>query len=179
MWWQYILFTILAYSLILSIILIYKDHSKFYSIDYLDIIISGPVAWFICLIGIIFKSIFKHTEYRSNFKYKPKDTKYIKRVVKKVIKKYENSNRINSLICLSSSIDIDCSDVYGWKYLIIYKPSNESLNNKFEILMYHQTEDTLNELYKYFDIVDDSILQNHIYNVSTYSGKVFILKNKD
>lgn len=45
--------------------------------------------------------------------------------------------------------------------------------------MYHQTEDTLNELYKYFDIVDDSVLQNHVYNVSTYSGKVFILKNKD
>ena len=54
-----VLITILVYSLILTIVTLYKDNSGYYMVETIDIIIAGPVCWVLCLILFLIKPIVK------------------------------------------------------------------------------------------------------------------------
>ena len=161
-----IIITILIYSLILTIVTVYKDNSSYYIIDTIDIITAGPVCWILCLLLFLIKPIIKPiVEKHKNTPYKVKSKKYTERVVSKIVKNYIKHSRYDELFDFSfRQGEFNCNDIEGWGRLLVNKPINERLNHKFESLMYYQKEDTLVELLKYFDVVTREMLEAGDYN---------------
>ena len=161
-----IIITILIYSLILTIVTLYKDSSGYYMVGTLDIIIAGPVCWILCLILFLIKPIVKPLMNKRKVKpYSPKSKKYIERIIHKVIKNYKKHSKYDELFDFSfRQGEFNCNDIEGWGRLLVNRPINEQLNRKFERLMYNQKDDTLAELTKYFDVVTREMLENGDYN---------------
>lgn len=146
-----ILYTVLAYSLILTIICCYKDASSYSAgIEPIDMVVAGPVMWLLLLVLNIPvpKKIVARVQ---NRKYKPKNGAYIAKIVRKVME--SNKGRWQKDDCFN----FDCwsSDEYG-DYYGLYditrkKRQYERLNKKFESLLYNQKDETVEELKKYFD----------------------------
>ena len=161
-----IIITILIYSLILTIVTLYKDSSGYYMVETLDIIIAGPVCWILCLILFLIKPIVKPLMNKREVKpYSPKSKKYIERIIYKIIKNYKKHFRYEELFDFSfRQGEFNCNDIEGWGRLLVNRPIHEQLNRKFERLMYNQKDDTLAELTKYFDVVTREMLENGDYN---------------
>ena len=161
-----IIITILIYSLILTIVTLYKDSSGYYMVETLDIIIAGPVCWILCLILFLIKPIVKPLMNKRKVKpYSPKSKKYIERIIHKVIKNYKKHSKYEELFDFSfRQGEFNCNDIEGWGRLLVNRPIHEQLNRKFERLMYNQKDDTLAELTKYFDVVTREMLENGDYN---------------
>ena len=160
-----VIITILIYSLILTIATAYKDNSSYYIVETIDIIIAGPVCWITCLVLILIRPIIRPLIQNHESKpYKVKSTKYIKRIVSKVVKKYRKQSRYDELFDFSfKNGEFNCNDIEGWGRLLVSDPINEGLNRKFERLMYNQKDDTLAELTKYFDVVTREMLEAEEY----------------
>lgn len=156
-----VIITILIYSLILTIVTLYKDSSGYYIVETLDIIIAGPVCWILCLILFLIKPIVKPLMKKHKVKpYSPKSKKYIERVVSKVVKNYRKHSSYDELFDFSFKHgEFNCNDIEGWGRLLVNQPINEQLNRKFERLMYNQKDETLAELTKYFDVVTREMLE--------------------
>lgn len=156
-----VIITILIYSLILTIVTLYKDSSGYYMVETLDIIIAGPVCWILCLILFLIKPIVKPLMNKRKVKpYSPKSKKYIERIIHKVIKNYKRHSMYDELFDFSfRQGEFNCNDIEGWGRLLVNRPINEQLNRKFERLMYNQKDDTLAELTKYFDVVTREMLE--------------------
>lgn len=161
-----IIITILIYSLILTIVTLYKDNSSYYTVEPLDIIVAGPICWILCLILFLIKQIIKPITKKHKVKsYSPKSKKYIEQVVSKIVKNYRKHSKYDELFDFSfKQGEFNCNDIEGWGRLIVNKPINERLNRKFEMLMYNQKDDTLVELIKYFDVVTREMLETGDYN---------------
>ena len=161
-----VIITILIYSLILTIVTLYKDNFSYYTVETLDIIIAGPVCWILCLILFLIKSIVKPLMNKYKVKpYSPKSKKYIEHIIHKIIKNYKKHYRYDELFDFSfRQGEFNCNDIEGWGRLLVNRPINEQLNRKFERLMYNQKDDTLAELTKYFDVVTREMLENGDYN---------------
>lgn len=161
-----VIITILIYSLILTIVTLYKDSSGYYMVETLDIIIAGPVCWILCLILFLIKPIVKPLMNKRKVKpYSPKSKKYIERIIHKIIKNYKKHYRYEELFDFSfRQGEFNCNDIEGWGRLLVNRPIHEQLNRKFERLMYNQKDDTLAELTKYFDVVTREMLENGDYN---------------
>lgn len=156
-----VIIIILIYSLILTIVTLYKDSSSYYMVETLDIIIAGPVCWVLCLVLYLIKPIIKPIiEKHKNTPYKVKSKKYIERVTNKIVKNYKKHSSYDELFDFSfRQGEFSCNDIEGWGRLLVNKPIYEQLNRKFERLMYNQKDDTLAELTKYFDIVTKEMLE--------------------
>ena len=161
-----VIISILIYSLILTIVTLYKDNSSYYIVEPLDIIIAGPICWILCLILFLIKPIIKPLiKKRKDKSYSHKSKKYIEQVVSKIIKNYRKHARYDELFDFSfKQGEFNCNDIEGWGRLLVNKPINERLNHKFESLMYNQKDDTLVELVKYFDVVTREMLEAGDYN---------------
>ena len=161
-----IIITILIYSLILTIVTVYKDNSSYYMVETIDVIIAGPVCWILCLVLYLIKPIIKPiVEKHKNTPYKVKSKKYIEQVVSKIVKNYIKHSNYDELFDFSfRQGEFNCNDIEGWGRLLVNRPINERLNHKFEHLMYNQKDDTLVELIKYFDVVTREMLENGDYN---------------
>ena len=87
------------------------------------------------------------------------------RVVSKIVKNYRKHSRYEELFDFSfRQGEFNCNDIEGWGRLLVNRPINERLNNKFKQLMYNQKDDALAELLKYFDVVTREMLEAGDYN---------------
>ena len=151
------IFAILIYSLILTIVTLYKDSSCYYTVDDIDIVTAGPVCWVLVLIVTLLKPFFKNRKGKEH-KYKPKSTKYIQKTVKRIVAIYKKHLRggVADLIDFSMhSGAYNFNEIEGWDVLTVKRARYESLNKRFSNLMWHQKEETVEELKKYFSKVKD------------------------
>lgn len=158
---QGFLIGVFIYSFILTIVLLYKDNSSYYDIETIDLIVSGPITWVLLLIFYIIRSILKLIPKKEKPKkpYKKKDKKYITKVVKKIVKIYRTKKNHNDYISFDVCLEWDFNYSYnGWGFLMVKKPINERINNKFKTLMYKQKEETIEELKKYFIKLNKEIM---------------------
>lgn len=80
-----VIITILIYSLILTIITLYKDSSSYYIVETIDIIIAGPVCWIVCLILFLIKPIVKPLMKKRKVKpYSPKSKNILNELLVKL-----------------------------------------------------------------------------------------------
>ena len=152
-----VLITVFIYSLILTIVTLYKDSSGYYMADDIDIITAGPVCWIIALIILMLKPFFKN---RKKKQYKPRSSKYIQKTVKKIITIYQKNLKKRGYE--SDYIDFsmyrgefNVNDIEGWDALMVKRARYEFINNRFERLMWYQKEETVEELKKYFSEATD------------------------
>ena len=173
---------IFIYSLILTIITIYKDNSGYFSVDTVDVIVAGPCSWLILLFGlIIIRPIYKLVKDKKKEKgtetkekeYKKKSSKYIQRVVKRIIKNYSTKKYHNDYFKLDKWFDDSWGNYSGYESLLVKKARNEWLNEHFLTLMYMQKEETIEELKKYMDKVTEEVMTEDKCN------KFYIKKYKD
>ena len=161
-----VIITILIYSLILTIVTLYKDNSSYFTVDTIDIMVAGPVCWILCLILFLIKPIVKSLMKKRKVKpYSPKSKKYIEHITNKIIKNYRKHSTYEELFDFSfRQGEFNCNDIEGWERLLVNRPINERLNRKFKNLMYNQKDDTLVELIKYFDVVTREMLEVEEYD---------------
>lgn len=161
------LLAVAIYSLILTVVLLYKDNSGYFMVKALDVIISGPVAWLLILImGVIVRPIYaamrkNHicAKEKKQKPYKKKGQRYISRVVGKVVKNYSKKKYHNDYFDFTNSSYYDC-DFKGYEGLLVKKARNEWLNKRFVNLMWNQKDETVEELKKYF-LEENSIVSNN------------------
>ena len=159
-----VIVTILIYSLILTIVTLYKDSSGYYRADDIDIVTAGPVCWVLVLILVLLKPFFKNRKKKEK-QYKPRSSKYVEKTVKRIVTIYKKHLRGDETDLVDFSRyrgDYDFSDAYGWDVLMIKKARYEFINKRFERLMWYQKEETVKELKRYFDEVRDD-KHYHIY----------------
>lgn len=154
-----VIITILIYSLILTIVTLYKDASGYYRADDIDIVTAGPICWVIALIILVLKPFLK-SRTRKKKEYKLKSSKYIQKTVKKIITIYRKNlqKRRYEPDYIDFSMyrgEFNVNDVEGWDVLMIKQARYEFINNRFERLMWHQKEETVEELKKYFSEAKD------------------------
>lgn len=174
MW--YVIITILIYSLILTIVTIYKDNSGYYEIGVADIIVAGPICWIMLLVLFIIKPIIKPLMKNHKSKsYSPKSEKYIKCVVSKIIKNYKKHRNYTEYFDFSfRQGQFNVNDVEGWGRLIINRSYYGGLTKKYERLMFNQKEDVLPILLAYFN----AFTKDDINNDTPYEVKQSLYNNK-
>lgn len=154
---------IMIYSFILTIVTLYKDNSGYFIVSTLDIIMAGPFGWFLLfIINFILRPIYCliFKEKNKEYKHKNKSQSCIKRVVKNIVKNYSKKKYHNDYFNLNEWFDDYYGDYKGYESLVVKKARNEWLNNKFIMLMKYQKEETLEELKKYFIVVNETIMKN-------------------
>lgn len=169
-----ILIGILIYSFILTVVALYKDSSSYFMLEGIDVIAAGPVCWILALCLIVIKKLLgkKIETYRNKKQkrpYVPKSQKYVQKTIKKIISIYKKSKEKYYF-----DFDIMYSDdgIEGWKSLLIEKPRNERINNKFYKLMFHQKDDVIKELKNYFNIMTiEEMKEINSYEVNRYIKK--------
>lgn len=174
-----ILIGILIYSFILTMVALYRDNSRYshFTIEKTDAIMIGPICWLLVLFCVIIKILFgKKIEAYSDKKqrrpYVPKTKKYIQKTVKKIISIYKKSKEKNYFDFKLIGSEFDYYIIKGWKDLLVKKTRNERINNKFSKLMYHQDNDTIEELKNYFDIVTiEEMKEMDCYEIDRYIEK--------
>ena len=171
-----ILIGILIYSLILSIITLYKDNSSYFIVETLDIIIAGPCLWIIMLILAIIRPIYRHFyKEKESTPYESKSDKYIEKIVRKIVKIYKKHQSYDDIFDFTMfSGEYNCNDIEGWKALLIKKARYERLNRKFKSLMWNSDKDrTIAILKPYFTKITEQFMKDHNYD------EWFILTAKD
>lgn len=162
-----IIIGILIYSFIITIADIYKDSSSYFQMDEIDAVLAGPFMWILLLFCAVCRKLFgkKIEAARNNREKKPyvkKSQKYIQKVVKSIVHNLKKRKRdyisYYDLSTIHGCQDYD-TDIDGWEDLLVKKPSNEHINRKFSILMFHQSEDTINELKNYFELATKEFMQ--------------------
>lgn len=184
-----IIIGILIYSFIITIADIYKDSSSYFQMDEIDAVLAGPFMWIILLFCAIVRKLFgnKIKVARNNKAKKPyvkKSQKYIQKVVKSIVNNLKKRKRdyisYYDFSTMNGCKDYD-NDIDGWDSLLVKKPSNEHINAKFSKLMFHQSEDTINELKNYFELATKEFMQKD--DCSEYfihyalDRHVYVLKN--
>lgn len=168
-----VIITILIYSLILSVVTLYKDNSSYFIVEPIDVIVAGPVMWFLILFLFMLRPLL-HKIQKEKL-YKEKDSRYISKIVKKIIKQYKKKRYTDDYFDFSfRQGEFNVNDVEGWGKLLRQVPSNEKLNDKFSALMYHQKEETVNELMKYCTVLTEEKLKKdncNDYFISIYKNK--------
>ncbi len=154
-----VIVTIFLYSLILTLVTLYKDSSGYYTMDDIDIVTAGPICWLLILIIMFLKPFLKHMK-KKEHKYKPKSAKYIQKTVKKIITIYRKKlqNRGYKPDYIDFSIyrgAFNVNEIEGWDVLMVKRARYELLNKHFSDLMWHQKEETIEEVKKYFIEVKD------------------------
>lgn len=149
-----VIFAILIYSFILTIVTLYKDSSGYYTVDDIDIVAAGPVCWLLILIIMFLKPFLKNRKPKE-YEYKPKPTKYIQKTVKKIVIIYRKNLQKHGYEPDYIDFSIHCgefnaNEVEGWDVLMVKRARYEALNKRFSNLMWHQKEETVGELKKYF-----------------------------
>lgn len=179
-----IIIGILIYSLILTIVTLYKDNSSYFTVDSIDIITAGPITWLLIVMFIPIRYVVKNMKITKKKKERTmKDEKYISKVVYKIVKNYikkmKNKNYREYFDFNIMSGEYNVNDIEGWKRLEVLSPVNEKINNKFSDLMFHQKNETIKELKKYFkqatpeDMIKDDL---STYWINQMKGKeVYIL----
>lgn len=152
---------IFIYSLILTIVTLYKDNSEYFSVEDLDIIVAGPVAWILILFFILIKKVLKTVNYTPKKKQrKERDLKYITKVVRKIVKNYSKKKYHSDFFDFNMCFGVfNCNDIEGWKKLEVLRARNERINKKFDDLMHKQHDETVLELKKYFVKVNENTMR--------------------
>lgn len=156
-----IIIGVLIYSLVLTIVTLYKDNSSYFMVETLDVIVAGPVAWILMMVFSLIRPILKKCyDARKTKERTVKNEKYIKKVVAKIIKKYtkymEKRNYKRDYFNFNiRNGEFNVNDIEGWGRLEVKSPLNEKINKKFSDLMYHQKEQTIKELKKYFKLLTE------------------------
>lgn len=144
---------IIIYSIILTIIFLYKDISSYYDSEGIDLIISGPIAWIlIAFCYFIVRPIVKKLPDKSHKEkpYKMKNKKYIHKIAKKVIANAKKNKLNDRWFDLTRDLkETYYDDYYGLLGLLVEKPKYEWLNKKYSRLVFHQKEDLVNEIKQY------------------------------
>ena len=166
---------ITIYSLILTLAILYKNHSSYFIVETIDVILAGPIAWCLCVIGQVIIAPLSHMFHNKKRKpYNHKNKKYIAKVVQKIVQQYKNKLYHDDYFDFSRMMNDPYGDFAGWETLLIKKAKNENLNRKFCKLMHHQQEETIKELYKYFEVVtEDMMKQDNCdeFYISKYKNK--------
>ena len=154
-----VLVAIFLYSLILTLVTLYKDSSGYYTVDDIDIFTAGPICWLLVLIIMLLKPFLKNIK-KKEHKYKPKSTKYIQKTVNKVISIYRKNlqKRGYEPDYIDFSIhsgEFNVNEIEGWDVLMVKRARYEALNKRFSNIMWHQKEKTVEELKKYFSEAKD------------------------
>lgn len=165
-----ILIGMLIYSFILTVVTIYKDNSGYFIVDTIDVIAAGPFAWLLMLIFTIVRAVIsaiipKDKRQSKKREYVPKNSAYIERITKKIVRIYKKVkvkqwHEVNYFSFEHRSVFYNYNNVEGWNILMVKKPRYEGINRKFESLMYNQKEDVVKELEKYFVPVTKEYLMN-------------------
>jgi hypothetical protein len=135
-------------------------------------ILNGQFAplW-INLRDVFGKKIEAYSDKKQKRPYVPKTKKYIQKTVKKIVSIYKKSKR-KYYFDFKLMQSFDCDIIEGWKGLLIKKPRNERINNKFSKLMYHQDDDTIEELKNYFNIMTvEEMKEVDSYRIDKYINK--------
>ena len=157
-----ILIGICIYSLILTIITLYRDGSSYFFTYKSDILIAGPVMWVYLFLYALFYYSYLFLKGKGIIRPKEKKQKTyslekVKKIIQKVIQVYQKDMEKRKYVdyfdlsLRHSKIDYDVTE--GWDNLLIKKPKNERLNRQFERLMWYQKEETLAILTTYFDLL--------------------------
>lgn len=154
-----VIFAILIYSFILTVVTLYKDSSSYYCVDVIDVVTAGPVCWVVALIFAVLKPFLKSRTGKEK-EYTIKSSKYIQKTVKKIVTVYRKTlqRRGWKPDYIDFSMyrgEFNVNDVEGWDVLMVKRARYEFLNNRFESLMWHQKEETVEELKKYFSEATD------------------------
>lgn len=169
-----IIITILVYSFVLTVFNLYKDSSSYFMVDTIDFIFAGPFGWLLCLCVPVLRKIIKTIPKKEKVR-KVRDQKYIAKVVKKIIKQYKKKEYTDDYFDFSFREGrYSVNDVEGWNELMRSKPSNERLNNKFTSLMLYQKDETIAELKKYCEIMNEEKMKKDNcddYFISIYKEK--------
>lgn len=156
-----ILIGICIYSLILTVITLYRDSSSYFFTYKSDVLIAGPVMWVYLFLYALF--YFPYLFLKGSGLIKPKEKKQknysqekVKKIIQKVIQVYQKDMEKRTYVdyfdlSLHSKIDYNMTE--GWDNLLIKKPKYERLNRQFERLMWYQKEETLAILTTYFDLL--------------------------
>ncbi len=174
----------LIYSFIMTIATLYKDFSSYFTIEVLDIILAGPFIWVLFLIISIIKVFYK--KYHKNKEpkkkeYKMKSQKYIQKIVKRIVRNYRKKSYTDYYIDFTKMRSYDGGEIEGYEVILVKKAMNERINNKFQTLMFHQEEDTIQELLKYFHKVTEEEMKKddcNDYFISLNKTKIFYKVNK-
>lgn len=167
--------TVVIYSLILTIVNIYKDESSYHEADELDVFTSGIVMW----VFLIFTKIFEKplSKLYNKYKHRPykvKSQKYIAKIVKKIIKNAKKDEyKRAEYYSLKNYSTLYNKEWLGYSDFTVKKSKNERLNKIFIQLCSHQTEEIINELKKYLIPATEEIMKKD------ECGEWFIRENKD
>jgi hypothetical protein len=167
-----VLITIFIYSLILTLVTLYKDCSGYFIVDAIDIVTAGPCCWMLVLIVFLLRPLFKNKNSHKDKPFVPKSNKYIKNVVKKIVNNYSKKcERINCWDYIDfsrmSGGEFNVNDIEGWDVLMVKKPIYEGINKKFLNLMCSKDEDrTILELKTHFKRMTKEDLEKE--NVSQF-----------
>lgn len=153
---------ILIYSFALTAVTVYKDSSSYYIVEPIDVVFAGPIAWILPLVLFLLNPIYKLYKDSSQNKekiYRKKDAAYIKKIVKKIVRNYLRKKVHNDYFDFNFMTGSVYREYAGWESLFIKRPKYERLNKKFKKLMFHQKEETITELKKYFVKVTKEIME--------------------
>ena len=158
-----ILIGLTVYSLILTIITLYKDYSNFYIIETIDIIMAGHIMWIVFLFLRVIHMVYTFFEKRNkNKKTVPKKmTSFkknkIRRIVKRIIQIYKTKNN-NDYFDFNMVYGDDYGCYSGWHDLLRMSPRYEFINRKFKNLMYEYKRETIAELISHCILVTEEVM---------------------
>lgn len=158
---------IFIYSFINTIFIIYKDKSTYFIVENIDIIIAGPICWlFLLIFNIIAKFIAIPDK-----EYKTKNSDYISKITKKIVKIYKkNNNTDEDIFYFQQSLYDSDWNICGWQNLLVPNYKYEHINNKFKDLMYYQSEQVISELKKYFIALTNDYFDRN-WRINPYKSK--------
>jgi hypothetical protein len=170
-----VLIALFIYSAVLTLASVYKSFSSYFEMDYIDAVVDGPVMWVLLLVVTVVrlcmpkgKAARKRAEKREQRKqaYRAKSDRYVQKTVKRIVKhakkretrcNYEDFYDLNVSRCGQFVGD----GIEGWSALEVSEPVNEWLNKRFEKLMYHDHDRTVEELRKYLVCVNEEYARAH------------------
>jgi hypothetical protein len=163
-----IIIGVLVYSLILTIVFLYKDNSSYFAPDDLDAVLAGPVLWlYLLFLLIVIKPIYQvffKNKKKKEVPYKPESDRYIQKIVKKVVHNYlRHRDYLYYFDFAYYRMPSDYYNIYyGYDDLLVKSPRYERLNSKFIFLMFNEDKDrTIKELKKYFVRVDENFMRKN------------------
>lgn len=88
-----VLITVFVYSLIATVICLYKDNSSYHEMDELDAVIAGPCMWILLLFLFLLRPLFKKREGKEKKKKIVYTTQDVRKTVAKYIRIYKRKNK--------------------------------------------------------------------------------------
>lgn len=162
-----ILKVIIAYSFLLTSVVIYKGNSSYFTgPDTIDCVVAGPVAWVCVLLAFIIRNckfirepFFKVFDYfEGKKKSKTYNIKEAERIVKLVVWLAKRDKFLSEQWYDLSKSYVYVGDHYGWEGLMIKSALWERLNKHFSRLMYKQHHLGMEFLINYLEPIQQSDL---------------------